>query len=421
MFTLKRRHFMAGASATLIATTTLARAQQADGLRILALPSIFAGMYGALKDQFLLGKDEKLALDTSIREDEAAVAAIMRGALIGDLPDLLFISPNYLRIFVDRNLAQPLNGLIAAETDWTSRYSDTITRIGDFSGKTYGLGFAISMPVLLFNREIMRRAGITELPGNWKEVIEAGRRMDALGGGDTVGAFMEYDNGGNWTFHGLLNGFGGRILDATGKVGFAGEEGRQALELLRSFGEAGQARADMSRDQARQAFSAGKLGILGTSSSGFSAIESRAGGRFEISMMPFPVPSPAGRLPAAGPVGILFVRDPARQRRAFEFMKFASGIAGQTIMASNTAYLPANGLALKSDELARYYADKPSVASLIPALSKMGPWEAFPGENSIKITDAIKRHLASVALLKTPVETALAQMATDVSALLPKA
>jgi multiple sugar transport system substrate-binding protein len=51
----------------------------------------------------------------------------------------------------------------------------------------------------------------------------------------------------------------------------------------------------------------------------------------------------------------------------------------------------------------------------------MGPWEAFPGENSIKITDAIKRHLASVALLKTPVETALAQMATDVSALLPKA
>ncbi|MCZ7450279.1 extracellular solute-binding protein [Agrobacterium rhizogenes] len=421
MFTLNRRHFMAGASATLIAGTGMAWGQDMRALRVIALPSIFAGMYGALRDQFLLSGEETLTLDTSIREDEAAVAAILRSALTGDLPDILFISPNYLRVFVERNLAQPLNAQVAADADWNSSYSETITRIGDVSGKIYGLGFAISMPVLLFNRDLMQRAGIVDVPRNWSEVIEAGRRMDALGGGDTLGAFMEYDNGGNWTFHGLLNGFGGRILDPSGRIGFAGQEGHQALDLLRSFGEAGQARADMSRDQARQAFSAGKLGILGTSSSSFSAIENRAGGRFAITMVPFPIPSPAGRLPAAGPVAIMFSRDPERQRRAFQFMSFASGIAGQTIMARNTAYLPANRLALQSDELARFYADRPSVASLVPALSKMGPWEAFPGENTVKITDAIKRHLASVVLLKAPVDAALAAMAAEVSALLPKA
>jgi multiple sugar transport system substrate-binding protein len=420
VFMLDRRQFIAGASAALLANAGATHAQASDEIKVIALPSIFAGMYGALRERFLTTQSESLTLDTSIREDEAAIAAILRSALVGDLPDVLFISPNYLRVLVDRDLAQPLDALITDDASWTENYSDTITRIGNFGGRTFGLGFAVSMPVLLINRDLALRAGIGQTPLGWDDVINVGHRVDALGSQGTVGAFMEYDNGGNWTFHGLLNGFGGHILDASGQVGFAGQEGRQALDILKRFGEAGQARSDMSRDQARQAFSAGKIGVLGTSSSSFAAIESRAGGAFAITMIPFPTPSPSGLLPAAGPVGILLTRDPERQRRAFAFMKFAAGIVGQTIMAKNTAYLPANSLALRSKEITQHYAGKPSVASLIPALPKMGPWETFPGENSVKITDAIKRHLGSVALLKTPVDSALAQMSADVSSLLPK-
>jgi len=421
MLPVNRRQFMARSAATLAFAGGVVPARAQDPIRVMALPSIFAAMYERLKDQYLAEQTDSVAIDTAIREDEAAVAAVLRASLIGEMPDILFISPNYLRVFVDRRLAQPLDPFIADQKEWPEHYSQSVSRIGNIDGQVFALGFAVSMPVLLFNSELLNRAGVSELPQTWDEVIAAGQRIEAIGEKGVTGGFMEYDNGGNWTFHGLLNGFGGHILSADGRrVGFDGEEGRQALNVLAAFGKLGQARVDMSRDQARQAFSAGTLGILATSSSSFSAIEARAAGRFKIAMRPFPVPAGTGFLPAAGPVSILLARDRDRQRRAFSFMQFASSLAGQAIMASNTAYLPANDLALKSDKLTRYYADKSSIAALIPTLSKMGPWQAIPGENSVKATDAIKRHLASVVRLKTPVDETLAAMRADVTALLPR-
>ncbi|KUM26967.1 hypothetical protein AU467_18520 [Mesorhizobium loti] len=420
MFEITRRHFLAGSSSIFLTTGSLSRAAPSDALRVVALPSIFADMYSALGAAYQAGHDVALNIDTSIREDETAITTVLRSAMVGELPDVLFISPNCLRVFADRKLAQSLDDYQRNEAGWGQSFSPAVTRIGRFGASMHGLGFAVSMPVILYNLDLLKRIGVSEPPNSWEAVTALGRKLDAMGKGQVVGAFMEYDNGGNWTFHALLNGFGGRILaDDERNVGFVGPEGLAALGILRDFGECGQARVDMSRDQARQAFSAGQIGILCTSSSSYAAIAKRAEGQFQIAMRPFPVANEAGHLPAAGPLSIMFSKDPQQRQKAWEFMKFASGVAGQTIVATRTAYLPANDLALSTGALREYYASRPNLQALIPALSVMGPWEAFPGENSVKITTVIKNHLASVVLLKVAPKQALEQMGRDVSDLLP--
>ncbi|TSE03659.1 extracellular solute-binding protein [Mesorhizobium intechi] len=420
MFKLTRRQFVAGSTSLLFTSGSLARAAPSGELRIVALPSIFGDMYNALRDAHQGEHKATVNVDTSIREDETAITAILRSAVVGELPDILFISPNYLRVFADRQLAQKLDAFQHNEADWGGNFAPTVMQIGGFGGSTRGLGFAVSMPVVLYNLDLLARVGGGEPPESWEGITALGRKIDELREGNVVGAFMEYDNGGNWTFHGLLNGFGGRILTKVERdIGFAGPEGLAALRVLRDFGQCGQARVDMSRDQARQAFSAGQLGILCTSSSSYAAIEKRAAGQFAIGMRPFPVTAQAGYLPAAGPISIMFSRDPQQQQRAWEFMKFASSVPGQTIMATRTTYLPANDLALKTRQLGDYYASRPNVRALIPALQKMGPWEAFPGKNSVKITTVIKNHLATVVLLKAAPEQVLEHMARDVTDLLP--
>src|SRR6201989_2596658 len=46
---------------------------------------------------------------------ETATQNVLRGALIGDLPDVLFQGQNLIRSLVDRNLAVPLNSFIEAD------------------------------------------------------------------------------------------------------------------------------------------------------------------------------------------------------------------------------------------------------------------------------------------------------------------
>ncbi|MHC2296156.1 extracellular solute-binding protein [Rhizobium mongolense] len=419
MFELTRRHFLAGSSSLLFTTGAVAQVKDATGLKVVALPSIFGDMFKALRDEFVSGRDANVSLDTSIREDETAISTILRNAIIGNIPDILFISPNYLRVFADRNLAQHLDVFQQNEPDWEQNFSPAVTRIGNVGGNVEGLGFAVSMPVVLYNLELAARAGVSELPTTWEDIFVLGRKIDNLGERNVVGGFMEYDNGGNWTFHGLLNGFGGRILSEDSRnIGFGGPEGLAALNVLRDFGQCGQSRVDMSRDQARQAFSAGQLGILCTSSSSYEAIEKRTQGLFQIAMRPFPIGAQNGYLPAAGPLTIMFSKDPEQQRRAWDFMKFASSVAGQTVMATRTAYLPANDLSFQDQRLKAFYSSRANLSALVPALAKMGPWEAFPGENSVKITTVIKDHMAAVVLLKATPQQALEQMSRDVSALM---
>ncbi|MBI1779265.1 MAG: extracellular solute-binding protein [Proteobacteria bacterium] len=359
------------------------------------------------------------------RDEEEAVQQLLRSGLVGsDVPDVLYISGTFVRLLADRGLAVDLDPLIKSDPNWSKQgFTEAVAAAGRVNGRTYGLAFGLSMPVVLFNSELVRKAGGDpgKLPGEWSGILSLAKKIDALGSSN-VGGFLEHDNGGSFSLLFLLESHGGQMLSADEKkVTLKTPQGLKALEVLRGFGESGQARASMTRDQARQAFGAGNLGVFVTMSSTIPAHEQASAGHFEVLSVPFPIAAAEGKLPAAGPIGVMLTHDPAKQKAAFELMKFASGPRGQTILATGSGYAPVNEIAIKdASMLGEVLSKRKNAHSYIARLNVATSWYAPPGDNAIKISRVVKDDLEQVVTLRMTPEQALDAMTSEIQPLLPK-
>lgn len=344
---------------------------------------------------------------------------MLRAAITGGIPDVAFQGTNFLQLFADRGLAVPLDDFIKAEPDWQNfGYSESVTKIGEINGKIYGIPFAISIPTVYFNADLVKTAGgdPQNLPKTWDGMLELAKKIKAPSGG----IYFDYTPTGNWTFIALVQAAGGQMMTPDmKKIAFNGRWGMDSLKLLKAIGEAGM--KDMSRDQAKQAFAAGSIGILVTSSSDIMLYAQQAAGRFPIVVSPFPVLSNKGQLPAGGNALMIHTKDAAKQKLAWEFIKFATNAQSQTIMATATSYIPINEKAVQDPKLlGDHYAKNPNLRVPVTQLAQLNGFFSFPGENSAKIAKVIQDQLQAVITLQRSPEDAMKQMTIEVEALLPK-
>src|SRR5262249_16210593 len=142
-------------------------------------------------------------------------------------------------------------------------------------------------------------------------------------------------------------------------------------------------------------------------------------GRFELRTDIFPMPAANGGLPAGGNAAMIFTKDRARQQTAWEYVKFATGPIGQSIVAQNSGYMPSNTLAVADPPLlGPAYRNDPNRMTNIRQLPSITPFFSFPGKNAIKITDVIRNHLRSVVTQQRTPEVVLPEMVRDVRTLL---
>ncbi|MDE1992211.1 MAG: ABC transporter substrate-binding protein [Rhizobiaceae bacterium] len=409
-------------SALLLASAP-ARSEEKITLRVTAAPSSVGDMYKLIGRAFEAKHPGiSVNIDATQRDYDALFDATMRDKLTGQLADVSIQGNNKIRLFVDRGLAIPLDDYIAEEArSPASTLSPSVASIGRFDDKVYGLGLSVSTPVVFFNLDLLKKAGVdpTDLPTTWDGIVELARKIDDPDN-NTLGGYFTYDQA-DWFWIALIECQGGSMMSADErKVGFSGPEGLKAMQLLKSFGQAGQAKVDMSRDQVRALFASGKLGILADSSSSLGSFEKQADGRFTIAVRAFPLLSPQARLPAGGALGIIFARDPQRQKAAWEFLKFAASAEGQTIIAKNSSYMVANSrVAVDPAMLGSFYASQPNMKPVADELAILDGWYAFPGQNGVKITNVLIDHMRSVVTLRAEPDAALTAMTHGVEALLP--
>ena len=88
------------------------------------------------------------------------------------------------------------------------------------------------------------------------------------------------------------------------------------------------------------------------------------GERFDYRIAPFPMPSANGKLPAGGNLAVMLTKDPKKQAIAWEYIKFVTGPIGQTLMATQTGYLPGNEIPMNDpDMLGEFLPESPKRAS----------------------------------------------------------
>ncbi|UXN57519.1 extracellular solute-binding protein [Phyllobacterium zundukense] len=226
-----------------------------------------------------------LSLRTVPLNNEEVILQAVRDAAIGQAPDVIFVDNNRLRFFSERGLACDMDPLMKEDPEWANiGVSESALDVGRFNGHVLGMPIGVTTPILAFNADLVKKAGgdPDHLPTTWDSVLALGKKIDKQTP-NTVGAFYEWDNTGNYMYLALLNSLGGHPMTPDEKmVGFNDAKGLQSLEVLRSFGETGQGRVNMTRKQARQLFASGNLGILATSSALLASMEQQAGGRFAV-------------------------------------------------------------------------------------------------------------------------------------------
>lgn len=417
-----RRLFLGFCAA--LAFSAAARAAPTEINVLYGLPWLFKDAQETIASDFMAEHPEiRINLLAPVKSYEEVMTAVLRGAAAGTLPDVAFCGTNLMGVAVDRNLAVPLDDFIKADSDFDKQgYIPAMLATSVVRGRQYGMPFALSTPIAYYNLDIVRRAGgdADHLPTTWPEVIALSEKINKLGDGSRS-AFIHWQTTGNYLWQALLFTHGGKLLDDAGRrVAFNSPQGLAALSVLHDLGATAKM-PNFSREQARQDFTAGQLGVQFSSSAELTLVTRQIGGKFELRTAPFPTPRPDAPIVSGGATAMIFARDKAKQQAAFAYLKFLTGAHAQAIMARLTGYLPSNQIAIdRPGLLGDYYAANPNARTSLRQLPRATAWVGFPGDNALKIIDVVNDGVESVVTGKAEPKAALARMEADANALMPK-
>lgn len=369
------------------------------------------GLAGTWTDTFnaLIGEFEKQHPNIKVQPQKPqgsdpnpahdAASSVQTEAAAGNPPDVAQLGFDTLDFAAEQLGAKPLDDLVGknevnSEFGGQFPYTGTIRTIGNLDDKTYGVPFVLSTPVLYYNASLFRQAGLDpdNPPKTWDEVQQDGQKIKQATGKD--GAYVDCltRSASDWCFQSLVRSDGGRVLSADRKsLAFGEQPTIQAVQAMRNMVNA-DAMPKLSQVQAVAAFPRGDLGMMLESSAaqgGF--IKGAQGGNWELRAAP--MPSFTGK-PAvstnSGAALFIFAKDPAKQRAAWDLIKFLTSPQAYDMITSKIGYLPLRlGLLDDPAHLKQWAAQNPMIKPNVDQLAHVEPWVAFPGNNFEQIRDTM--------------------------------
>lgn len=348
------------------------------------------------------------------------VNELLKAKLTGGAPDVAFIGVNHIGLVAARDIAVPLDPFIEDRGGWPALgYYPSVLSLGTVAGRQYGVPFAIALPVLHVNADLVRRAGgsIETFPTDWDSITDLGQKISGLDP-KLTGFTYQYDAWGNWGLQALIESAGGRIEGPEGcGIGFDSPEGRWAFKTFQLFHEKGM--PAMSWQQVLQAFSSGNIGISAASSSSTVRNEAQIKTSFEYRTLPFPIKSANGKLPAGGTMLVVTSSDPKKQLVAWEYVKFATGLVAQTIMAEHTGYVPVSKGAVDDPAfLGSFYKTHANQTTSLAQMAKLTGTYMWPGPNGLKIASVIQDRVDAIVAGKAGAEETVPKLAAAVAPLM---
>jgi multiple sugar transport system substrate-binding protein len=346
--------------------------------------------------------------------DDTHFQNLLRSGVVNDLPDVAHIGLTYARELVDRDFAKAIDDVLGTQDVSAELHLPALlVESATYGDKVYAVPFGTTVPVVYYNLDLLKQAGVNpaELPTNWDEVTAAAKAVSKLGG-TNIGGYIEYTAYNAWMFQNLLaSNAGAMVNDDETDIAFDSPAGLEALRMLAAFGES--MNADMSQEQARQAFNAGAMGVLIRSASGLESVSQAANGNFELAVGSFPVATERGHVVGGANGIVVFTDHPDSQAAVQKYIRFLVGPEGQSILAKQTGYVPVSPTAVQNDEFFdTYYDENPLKKSLLAGIATTSDWYSFP-RNSLRIFEVIVEEMRKVVTKQVEPEAALATMATE--------
>ena len=330
---------------------------------------------------------------------------MMREAVTNQLPDVYYSGFHLLteltHTLEKRKQIVDLGPLLAAEGAEfrKANYSDRILALGKVDGKLYGLPFNASTPIMMYNADLVKKAGgdPDHMPDTWDGIMALAKKIKASGGAEVAGiAYNVNDWPDVWLYHAMILQAGGTVVDGK-SVPLGGPDlGVKVLDRFRNFvSEAGMPLINW--DQSRQQFIAGRIGIFFDTPARLRQVTDLIGDKFTLRSATFPIDNKTkGGLPTGGNAALITTHDAKKQKAAWEFIKFETGPEAQKIVVETTGYLPTNLRAPGSEFLGPFYDKNPNFRTVALQMERSVPWQGYPGGNSVRIWRAQREIITSV-------------------------
>ncbi|MCM3883217.1 ABC transporter substrate-binding protein [Frankia sp. R82] len=288
------------------------------------------------------------------------------------------------------------------------------------TGKVDIMPFSVSVPILYYNADIFRAAGLDpdRPPTTLAEVKTAASAITRTG---KQGVYVAVADSGksDYLTQSVMNSTGGGAVNASGAVTVDSPRSIAGLNAIRDLVVSG-LQPKVSATDAQAAFAGGKIGMMVYTTAAMSAFEKSAKGTFDLRTTAFPSFDGSKARPTYSGAGLaVFGKDRRRQQAAWKFIRFLTSPQGFTILTKTIGYLPLRP-AIVSDPayLGTYFQQNRHLLPSLSQLNDVTPYTYFPGNHANQAVVALQDEAVTPIVLQgADAASALRATATKIRSL----
>ena len=212
----------------------------------------------------------------------------------------------------------------------TNTFEDSILNLARNSdGILAGVPYSVSNPVLFYNADLLREAGLSEDgPKDWDEFVSFAKAVKEKTG--KYGAYLQ--EGDTWVLTAILESGGASMLTRDGDTAtatFASEKGKAAMQAYADLVLKDQSAVHLtSLDDGLKAFNNGEVAMCVTTIAKATNIINSV--NFDVRSTTFPTFAGEDRaVPAGGCYLAITAQSTEEQKAAWEFIKFLCQVGGR--------------------------------------------------------------------------------------------
>jgi sn-glycerol 3-phosphate transport system substrate-binding protein len=354
-------------------------------------------------------------------QNQAKVLAAIKA---GNPPDVAILLSQQLRTLVALHAVVPISPYLKQDPRLKKEIEDIFPAFmlnSVLNGEIYSVPFQRSTPILFYNKEAFRQAGLNpnDPPTTWSQLIEDAKKLtlrDAQGNVVRYGVEIPTEDHSTWLLEALTIEAGGLLYDPK-------SNGCRVLINSKPVQEGIQFKADLARkyhvspegiiswNTAPGDFVAGKVAMIYHSTGSLSYIREHAHFPFGTAFLPkkvrYGVPTGGGNL------YLIQGADPAKRQAALKLIEFLVSAPIQARWSIDSGYTAVRRASWQLPLLKEYAARWPQV---LTALRQLPYAKAeLPVYNLQRIKDIVARAEQSVVLSEANViqATELAQQEAD--------
>ena len=263
----------------------------------------------------------------------------------GKPPQLSVILSVDMFTLIDEEIIMPFDDLIETEVDkaWLNSFYPAFMENSQTGGKTYGIPFQRSTPVLYWNKEAFAEVGLDAAPATWEETVEMGKKLvkkDSDGNVTRWGVRIPSSGFPYWLFQGLSTQNDVILANSDGnQTNFDDPKVAEALQYLVDLSTKHEVMAPgiIEWGATPKAFFEGQTAMMWTSTGNLTNVRNNAPFDFGVAMLPA---NKRRGAPTGGGNFYIFEESSDEQKKAaFEFVKWITEPAQSAKWTIATGYV----------------------------------------------------------------------------------